>query len=266
MSEQNLSYTMFMMTILAVIVIGLLVAGFFIARRIFRRAKEIERSLKMVPLLVKLPPAEANEATMRDSRELIKENISRAEGLFNIAATIGSTKTKSFLDYMIGLSAFKRWFFGRKHLSFELVASEGQIFFYVVVPVSLVSTIEKALVASYPDVQVEPREDHNIFSKTGKIGVVAGGEMVMTNDSWYPIQTYKQSEFDAISAIVTSVSQLQEGEGAAMQILVRSSSKRWNKRLAKLQKDFYTLATKTFWQGFHPARYGKNDLSGTECR
>ncbi len=236
MSEQNLSYTMFMMTILAVIVIGLLVAGFFIARRIFRRAKEIERSLKMVPLLVKLPPAEANEATMRDSRELIKENISRAEGLFNIAATIGSTKTKSFLDYMIGLSAFKRWFFGRKHLSFELVASEGQIFFYVVVPVSLVSTIEKALVASYPDVQVEPREDHNIFSKTGKIGVVAGGEMVMTNDSWYPIQTYKQSEFDAISAIVTSVSQLQEGEGAAMQILVRSSSKRWNKKARKAAK------------------------------
>lgn len=230
MNETNLSYTTFMIVVFSLALLVVLVIVLFVVRRLLRRAKEIERSLKMVPLLVKLPPAEAAESTMRDNRELIKENIARAEGLFNIAAAIGATKTKGFLDYMIGISAFRRWLFGRKHLSFELVASEGKIFFYVVVPVGLVTTIEKALIAAYPDVQVEKREDHNIFSDAGKIGVVAGGELVMTNHSWYPVQSYKNSDFDAISAIITSVSQLKQGEGAAMQILVRSSSKRWHKK------------------------------------
>ncbi len=258
MGEENLSFTMFMIVLLVLAVLVVAVAAFFIFRRIFRRAKELERSLKMVPLLVKLPPAEANEATMRDNRELIKENIARAEGFFNIMAVIGATKTKGFWDHMLALSTFKRWFFGRKHLACEMIATGGQIYFYVVVPVSLLSTIEKALNSSYPDIQVERREDHNIFSHLGKIGVVAGGELVMTNDSWYPIQTYKVSEFDAVSGITTSMSQLHDGEGVALQILIRSSSKRWNKRArAAAKKLLHPGDKKHAGKGFTPMDVAK---------
>lgn len=257
MNETNLSYISFMIVVFVLIIMVVLTVAFFVVRRIFRRAKEIERSLKMVPLLIKLPPAEAAEASARDNRELIKENIARAEGLFNIVAAIGSTKTKSFLDYMLGLSALKRWLFGRKHLAFELVASEGRIFFYVIVPVSLLSTIEKALLASYHDVQIEKCEDHNIFSATGKIGVVAGGELVMTNNSWYPVQSYKNSEFDAIAAIVTSVSNLRQGEGAALQVLVRSSSKRWSKKARRAAKKLLHPGDKKHGGGYTAADMAK---------
>lgn len=258
MGEENLSFTMFMIVLLVLAVLVVAVAAFYIFRRIFRRAKELERSLKMVPLLVKLPPAEANEATMRDNRELIKENIARAEGFFNLMSAIGATRTKGFWDHMLGLSTLRRWFFGRKHLACEVVAVGGQIYFYVVVPVSLLSTIEKALNSSYPDIQVERREDHNIFSHLGKIGVVAGGELVMTNDSWFPIQNYKSSEFDAISGITTSMSQLQEGEGVAIQVLIRTSSKRWHKRArAAAKKLLHPGDKKHAGKGFTPMDMAK---------
>lgn len=42
--------------------------------RITRHSKDIERSLKMVPLLLKIPPQETGEGN-RDERELVKENI-----------------------------------------------------------------------------------------------------------------------------------------------------------------------------------------------
>lgn len=258
MGEENLSFTMFMIVLLILAILVVAAIAFFIFRRIFRRAKEVERSLKMVPLLIKLPPAEANEATMRDNRELIKENIARAEGFFNLMAAIGATKTKGFWDHMLGLSTLRRWFFGRKHLACEVVAVQGQIYFYVAVPVSLLSTIEKALNSSYPDIQVERREDHNIFSHLGKIGVVAGGELVMTNDSWYPIQNYKSSEFDAVSGITTSMSQLQEDEGVAIQILIRSSSKRWNKQArAAAKKLLHPGDKKHAGKGFTPLDMAK---------
>ena len=79
-------YLIIIILVAAVFIIGIILIGFFWYRGTSRRAKDIERSLKMVPLLVKLPPQEIEEGS-RDVRDVIKENIAKRQtaiGEYNV--------------------------------------------------------------------------------------------------------------------------------------------------------------------------------------
>src|SRR5689334_3894021 len=87
--------------------------GYFYIRRLYREQKNYERGLKMVPLLIHLPPmSDDTESKGRDSREVSDENISRAMTLYSILA---STFQKGF----------KAKFYGQRHVGLEIVASKG---------------------------------------------------------------------------------------------------------------------------------------------
>ena len=91
--------------------------GAWILRHRMQHAKDIERSLKMVPLMLKLPPQEVDEGANRDEREKIKENVARAEGVYSLLS---------------GIATNRRWLYSQRHISFEIVAQGQQIFFYVI--------------------------------------------------------------------------------------------------------------------------------------
>ncbi len=140
----------------------------------------------MVPLLVKIPPQEVSGD--RDVREVIKENISKAEGIFRLLS---------------GISTKRSQIYGQRYVSFEIIADGNQIFFYVAVPASLVTAVKKALASGYPGVQIEQKEDVNFFSKTSKISGVAGGEFELKKSSYYPINNYQMSEQDALAGVLS---------------------------------------------------------------
>src|SRR5207302_6844931 len=102
---------------IAVVLIGFLVLilagfgiGYFYVRRLYREQKNFERGLKMVPLLIHLPPpSDDTETANRDSRDVVDENISRAQVLYSILA---STFQKGF----------KSKFYGQRHVALEIVA------------------------------------------------------------------------------------------------------------------------------------------------
>jgi hypothetical protein len=78
--------------------LGVLAAGAGVAyaylRGIWREQKNYERGLKMVPVLIHLPPlSDDTDIGGRDAREVINENISRAQSLYGILA---STFQKGF--------------------------------------------------------------------------------------------------------------------------------------------------------------------------
>lgn len=195
---------------------------FLIYRKLVRRTKDIERSLKLVPLQIKLPPAEASEAGSRDVRELFKENISKAEGIFNLLSGITADKSKLY---------------GNRYVSFEIIADGTMIYFYAAVPVTLLSTVQKALISGYPTIQIEQVDDPNIFSQTSKLAGISGGELVLDNESYFPLATYKTRDSDPLAGILSSLSRLQPGEGAAIQIMVRPADKKWAKNAKKRAKD-----------------------------
>lgn len=186
-------------------------------RKAFREQKNFERGLKMVPLLIHLPPlSEDAEASGRDVRDVIEENISKAQIMYDI---IASTFKKGF----------KNNFYGQRHISFEIVGSNGFVKFYAAVPVALVDVVRQAIVSAYPTARLEEVAEHNIFSPVGKISGTMGGELTLKEPFAYPIATFQDLKRDAIQSLLNAMSTLEKDDGAGIQIMLRPASGSWRK-------------------------------------
>lgn len=132
---------MSILIILAVLLVLVLAGagfGYAYVRSLYREQKNYERGLKMVPVLIHLPPpSDDTDAKGRDARDIADENISRAQVLYSILA---STFQKGF----------KNKFYGQRHVALELVATKGAVHFYAAVPVALLSVVEQAISSAYP--------------------------------------------------------------------------------------------------------------------
>ncbi len=206
-------------TIIVIITIISLL-GLFIfmhSRKVFREAKNYERGLKMVSLMIHLPPPSADtEVGSRDTRDVADETISKAQVLYNI---ISSTSKKGF----------RSRFYGQRHMAFEIISSKGLVHYYAAVPIGLVSVVKQAVVSAYPNSQLQEVEDHNVFSPVGKISGTIGGELTLKEDYAKPIATYKDSKRDAMQSILNAFATLGKEDGAAIQILFRPASSKWTK-------------------------------------
>jgi hypothetical protein len=213
--------------VIVVLVFFVLAAGlggtaYFVYQRKLRRAKSIERALKMVPLLIHLPPPSNDTvAGGRDVREVMREKTAQAEVLYNLIA--GTAR-----------DGFKSSFYGQRHIALELVASGGIVHFYIAVPINMVSVIEQAVISAYPGARLEEAEDHNIFSQNGRLSATVGGELVLKADPAYPIATYATLERDPLEGLLTTLSGLTKTDGAAVQIMIRPARPAWVTAATKL--------------------------------
>ena len=187
-------------------------------RRQARERKNYERGLKMVPLYIHLPPiSEDTDLNGRDVRDLMDENISKAQIVYNI---IASTYEKGFKRKMI---------YGQQHFAFEVLSAKGFVYFYATVPVGLVEVVRQAVVSAYPSARLQEAEEHNIFNPLSKLSGVIGGELVLKEPFAYPIATYLDTRRDAMQALLNALSTLNKEEGAAIQILMRPADPGWRK-------------------------------------
>src|SRR5688572_7804497 len=179
----------FLFVILAsLLLIALIVAPimFVQARERMREQKNVERGLKIVPLLIHLPPpSDDAETAGRDVRDLIDENISKAQIIYNI---IASTLQKGF----------KTRVYGQRHFGFEIVGTKGFVHFYAAVPLALIEVVKQAIVSAYPSARLEEVAEHNIFSPIGKMSGTVGGELSLKESFAYPIATYQEVKRDAM--------------------------------------------------------------------
>ena len=197
-------------------------------KRMVQEAKNYERGLKMVPIRIHLPPPSDDlEAGGRDERDVVDEVLSEAQTMYNI---IASTATKGF----------KTKLYGQRHISFEIVASDGLVRYYAVVPAVLTETIKQAISAAYPAARLEEVEMENIFSQQGKMQGVIGGEFELKKDYFYPIATYQESRRDAARALLDALSGVERGDGAAIQIMFRPAPENWffksNEKVESIRK------------------------------
>ena len=197
-------------------------------KRMVQEAKNYERGLKMVPIRIHLPPPSDDlEVGGRDERDVVDEVLSEAQTMYNI---IASTATKGF----------KTKLYGQRHISFEIVASDGLVRYYSVVPAVLTETIKQAVSAAYPAARLEEVEMENIFSQQGKMQGVIGGEFELKKDYFYPIATYQESRRDAARALLDALSGVERGDGAAIQIMFRPAPENWflksNEKVESIRK------------------------------
>ncbi len=191
-------------------------------RKVFREQKDYERGLKVVPILIHLPPpSDDTEVGARDTRDVNEETISKAQVIYNI---IASTWQKGF----------KNRFYGQRHFAFEIVGTDGFIDFYAAVPVALLDVVKQAIISAYPTVRLEEVTEHNIFNDVGKLNGTLGGELVLKDSYAYPIATYLDLKRDALQSILSSMADLSKEDGAAIQILLRPADSKWRKTATKV--------------------------------
>ncbi len=181
-----------------------------------RKSKRYERGLKMVSLLIHLPPTTDDiESNGRDKRDIALETISKAQVLYSILA---STITKGF----------KTKIYGQRHFSFEIIAKDGFIRYYAIVPAVLTETVRQAIQSAYPTARIEEKREENIFAPRGTVDNIAGAELTLNKEPYLPIATYEDTKRDASMAILNALGSVKQDEGASVQILFRPAQNIWS--------------------------------------
>ena len=173
----------------ALVFIGVMAVIITIAYMAFRKEvrgrKNYERALKMVQVMIQLPPSsEDKEVGSRDIRDVTDESISQAQTMYDI---IASTATKGFHSRI----------YGQRHISFEIIAHDGLVHYYVAVPFLLLDNIKQAVIAAYPTARLEEVAEINVFNRASKMSGTLGGEMHLSRPYLFPIATYKDTKRDA---------------------------------------------------------------------
>jgi hypothetical protein len=199
---------------LAILLVAIAVIwSFFVHKR--QKDKNYERGLKMVSMLIHLPPeAEDIDGGSRDERDVTDESLSQAQAMYNIISSIIVKK-------------FSAKIYGQKHLSFEILAVDGLIYYYAVVPVSLIDMVRQAVSTAYPTARLEEVRVHNIFNKDSDSSSVAGGELSLKKEFVYPISTYQEIKQDPSRALLNALSAAKKGDGMAIQIMFRPADEKW---------------------------------------
>lgn len=204
--------------LILLLIAALVAAGVYVhLRKVMREQKNFERGLKMVPLLIHLPPRSSDtEIGSRDNRDVLDETISKAETLYDI---ISSTTQKGF----------KSNFYGQRHFGLEIVGIKGFVHFYAAVPIALVEVVQQAILSAYPDARLEEVVEHNIFSPVGGADATMGGELVLKEDYSQPIATFQELKRDTMQSMLNSLSTLEKDDGAGIQLLMRPAQEDWRK-------------------------------------
>ncbi len=156
--------------------------------------------------LITVPRVEREQGQQKPEKELIAV----MEQLFTSFANIHAQGWNKFLH-------------GEPYIALEMAVHHigEEIHFYTAVPKNYEAVFEKQVHGLFPAADVTKISDYNIFNLTG---VTAGAYLSLKSNPILPLKTYQTLASDPLGAIATSLSKLEkEGEGAAIQILIRPS-------------------------------------------
>src|SRR3989344_5821036 len=197
----------------------------FIVWFLFSRYKSrgvITRALNMTLFLVRLPREFPKEGQQQKQD---KELIGVMEQLLSSFTSLHS-------------KGWNKFSYGEPYLGLELAVHHigEEIHFYFAAPKAHEGLIEKQIHGFYPTAEITKVKDYNIF---GPQGITAGSHFNVGNSPVLPFKTYQKLETDPLGEILTSMSKLEEeGEGAALQILIKPSHNSGLKSLAlKVSKE-----------------------------
>lgn len=190
------------------------VAAIFLIRYILRYFSLRDKSSNNTIFLVKLPKEKPKDKDKDASLQQLQEEISRGETVF---ASIGGLKAER------GIMA---WFFGRRdNFSFEIVAYNSKISFYISAPKDRALYLEQQIHAYYPDASIEEVDDYNAFNPQG---TVLAGYLKAKKSFIFPFLDYKDMNSDPMNSIINVMSKLEHDESIAVQYVVRSAKKKWH--------------------------------------
>jgi hypothetical protein len=155
--------------------------------------------------------------------------------------SIGEQMLSGFSN--IHAKGWNKFLYGEPYLALEIAVHHigEETHFYIAAPKSSEDIIEKQIFSYYPTADVSRVKDYNIFNPQG---ANVGAYLSYTNYPILPFKTYQKLESDPLGGILTAMSRLQdEGEGAALQLLIRPSH-------AEKQKSFAAKVAREMQSGY----------------
>jgi len=215
-NDINMGWIIPIVIILVVAIVAIVVLVKYFNRK--RDSKDVERQLKMIPLLIHLPPETDDiQANGRDERDINDEAISQATVMYSI---IASTLKKK---------GMKSKLYGQRYFSFEILAKNGLIKYYAIVPAVLTETVKQAILTSYPTARLEETHAESIFNDQSDKTNTAAGEFMFKKPGYYPVATYTDMKWDAQTALLNAFSKCKKDEGLGLQIMFKPATDKWSK-------------------------------------
>lgn len=220
-SETFLSNPIVIGVIILIAIIFVLTAVIILIRKILRKQYHLPKEYHNIILLISIPKEFTRE---EDKEKELEQLVGVAENLYS---NLGGLKPQG------GLSAFLH---GRRdHFALEIVKERDNIIsFYVTCPQCFQRFLEQQIHAQYPEAEITPVQDYNIFTPQG---IVQGAYLQLKKKYIFPIQTYEKIDTDPLNAITNSLSKFQTDEGGAIQIIVRSAKASWHAWPAKVASE-----------------------------
>ncbi len=227
---------------LRIVQIGLFL---YITRPIYRYFYQ-KRQIKednFIHLRVTLPKNDSKLDNEKRTDKDFHESIGKAEQFFRSLHEIRDLNLYHIL--------FKRMIWGYPQLSFELQIENQELSFVIIADKYYRKILEKQVTSFYESAEIEPIPKEKQFSLGGKGLHTNGFYMYASKAPWFPIQTYKEIEDDALNSIANSFSGLAKEEKGCIQLVVHPLSHRWRTNAKKMGTlMFKGKSKKGFQNGF----------------
>jgi hypothetical protein len=185
---------------------------------LWRKKTNYKRTLKTVFLRVTLPKKESDLDSKKETTKDFKEMVSLMEQLL---ASLKSTHSSRLLKKILGQDT----------MSFEYIAHEREILFYITCSRDYKKLLEKQINWFYPDAIIEETKEINIFKNRKSFSTAY---LNTVKNFAYPIKTYQKLESDPINNISNAFSKLEEDQSAAIQILLKPIADDWQWKSTKI--------------------------------
>ena len=193
----NIETAFMILIILTVAFLGLIVFA-FVGFTIFRWRGREEVSIDSALLMVRVP----------------RNNEVKIDAMDQLFASL----------YSIKKGGWKQKFSFQPGISFEIVAKNEDIRFYVWTPNKYRDLIEKQIHGAYPDAEIEIVEEYNIFKEEGHVSYAS---LQLKKDNFYPIKVFRDLPVDPLSSITSALAKMGKDEAAEIQLVVSPANGSW---------------------------------------
>ncbi len=193
--------------LLGVCIFGI-AAGFYLLLTYYRNRNREKRSIDSVLLQIAVP--RGNEIKIDAMDQLISS-------LYSIKK--GGWKQKYDIQPVI---------------SFEIVAKQEDIRFYVWCPKKIQDLVEKQINGAYGDAEIVEVPEYNLFTEEGK---VAYKSLQLRKANFYPIKVFRDMATDPLAAVTSALAKMGPEETAAIQIVISPAEGTWQKEGRKFISD-----------------------------
>ena len=136
--------------------------------------------------------------------------------------------------YSIKKGGWKQKFSVQPSISFEIVARQEDIRFYVWTPTKLKDLIEKQINGAFPEAEILEVDEYNIFENNGKVAYKA---LQLGKNNYYPLKTFKDLATDPMLSLTSALAKMGPKDAAVIQIIISPVESDWQKEGGKFVSD-----------------------------